>query len=91
VKGQRDSESKAKLAAESSFWESIKSSRKAADFQKYLSRYPEGQYVEPARQRLLALEEQKVKEQEQRTREAEARKQKDAERRKSTIVVPPTF
>jgi hypothetical protein len=32
-----------------------------------------------------------VKEQEQRAQEAEARKQKDAERKKSTIVVPPTF
>ena len=91
AKTQRDAENKAKLAAESSLWNSIKSSRDAADFQKYLSRYPNGQYVEPARQRLLALEEQKAKEQEQRAQEAEARKQKDAERKKSTIVVPPTF
>jgi len=90
-KAQRDAENKAKLAAESSLWSSIKSSRDAADFQKYLSRYPNGQYVEPARQRLLALEEQKAKEQGQRAQEAEARKQKDAERKKSTIVVPPTF
>src|SRR6195256_6430280 len=90
-KAQRDAESKAKLAAESSLWDSIRSSRDAADFQKYLSRYPNGQYVEPARQRLLALEEQKAKEQEQRAQEAEVRKQKDAERKKSTIVVPPTF
>jgi len=90
-KAQRDAENKAKLAAESSLWSSIRSSRDAADFQKYLSRYPNGQYVEPARQRLLALEEQKVKEQEQRAQEAEARKQKDAERKKSTIVIPPTF
>jgi serine/threonine-protein kinase len=91
AKAQRDAESKAKLAAESSLWNSIKSSRDAADFQKYLNRYPNGQYVEPARQRLLALEEQKVKVQDQRAQEAEARKQKDAERKKSTIVVPPTF
>jgi len=91
AKTQRDAESKAKLAAESSLWDSIKSSRNAADFQKYLNRYPNGQYVELARQRVLALEEQKVKEQEQRTQEAEARKQKDAERKKSTIIVPPTF
>jgi len=91
AKAQRDAENKAKVAAESSLWNSIKSSRDAADFQKYLNRYPNGQYVEPARQRLLALEEQKAKEQEQRAQEAEARKQKDAERRKSTIVVPPTF
>jgi serine/threonine-protein kinase len=91
AKAQRDTESKAKLAAESSLWDSIKSSRNAADFQKYLNRYPNGQYVEPARQRMHALEEQKVKEQEQRAQEGEVRKQKDAERRKSTIVVPPTF
>ena len=94
-KGQRDTESKAKVTAESSLWNSIKSSRKAADFQKYLDRYPNGQYAEPARQRMLALEEQRLKEQEQRqsqAREAEAaRKQKDAERKKSTIIVPPTF
>src|SRR6266850_2587282 len=91
AQAQRESELKTKLAAESSLWSSIKSSRDAADFQKYLNRYPNGQYVEPARQRLLALEEQKAKEQEQRAQEAEARKQKDAERKKSTIVVPPTF
>ncbi len=91
AKAQRDAENKAKVAAESSLWNSIKSSRDAADFQKYLNRYPNGQYVEPARQRLLALEEQKAKEQEQRAQEAEARKQRDAERKKSTIVVPPTF
>src|SRR5712671_6425107 len=91
AKAQRDAENKAKLATESSLWSSIRSSRDAADFQKYLSRYPNGQYVEPARQRLLALEEQKAKEQEQRAQEAEARKQRDAERKKSTIVVPPTF
>jgi len=91
AKAQRDAENKAKVAAESSLWNSIKSSRDAADFQKYLNRYPNGQYVEPARQRLLALEEQKAKEQQQRAQEAEARKQRDAERKKSTIVVPPTF
>src|SRR6266850_2272593 len=55
VKAQPDAESKAKLAVESSLWDSIKSSRNAADFQKYLNRYPNGQYAEPARQRLLAL------------------------------------
>src|SRR6266850_1795 len=91
AKAQRDAESKAKLAVESSLWDSIKSSRNAADFQKYLNRYPNGQYAEPARQRLLALEEQKVKEQEQRAQEAGARKQKDAEKKKSAIIVPPTF
>jgi hypothetical protein len=90
-KAQRDAENKAKLAAESSLWNSIKSSRNAADFQKYLERYPNGQYVDPARQRVLALEEQKLKEQQQRAQEAEARKQKDAERKKSRVIAPPTF
>jgi serine/threonine-protein kinase len=90
-KTQRDADSKAKLAAESSFWNSVKSSRKAADFQKYLDRYPNGQYVEPARQRMLELESARLAD-EKRTAEAEAaRKQKDAERKKSPIIVPPTF
>jgi len=80
VQAQRDAESKAKLAAESSLWDSIKSSNKAADFQKYLNRYPNGQYVEPARKRMLELESDEA-----------ARKQKDAEKRKSTLIIPPTF
>ncbi|HTF13466.1 MAG TPA: protein kinase [Burkholderiales bacterium] len=95
AKAQRDAESKGKLAAESSLWDSVKSSSKPADLQKYLNRYPNGQYADLARQRMQALEAQRLKEQEQRqsqAREAEAaRKQKDAERKKSTIIVPPTF
>src|SRR5882762_3638291 len=43
VQAQRDAESKAKLAGETSLWESVKSSRKPADVQKYLNRYPNGQ------------------------------------------------
>src|SRR6266581_3619204 len=80
---QRDAESKAKLAAETSLWDSVKSSRKAADVQKYLNRYPNGQYAEPARQRLLELESARLEE--------AAKKQKEGEKKKSTIIVPPTF
>jgi len=83
VQAQRDAESKAKLAAETSLWDSVKSSRKAADFQKYLNRYPNGQYAEPARQRMLELESARLEE--------AAKKQKEGEKRKSTVIVPPTF
>jgi len=83
VQAQRDAESKAKLAAETSLWDSVKSSRKAADFQKYLNRYPNGQYAEAARQRMLELESARLEE--------AAKKQKEGEKRKSTIMVPSTF
>src|SRR5882762_2827363 len=83
VQAQRDAESKAKLAAETSLWESVKSSRKPADVQKYLNRYPNGQYAEPARQRMFELESARLEE--------GARKQKEGEKKKSTIIVPPTF
>ncbi len=83
VQAQRDAESKAKLAAETSLWDSIKSSRKPSDVQKYLNRYPNGQYAEPARQRLLELESARLEE--------AAKKQKEPEKKKSTIIVPPTF
>jgi len=83
VQAQRDAESKAKLAAETSLWESVKSSRKPADVQKYLNRYPNGQYAEPARQRMLELESARLEE--------VAKKQKEGEKKKSTIIVPPTF
>ena len=83
IQAQRDAESRAKLAAETSLWNSVKSSRKAADFQKYLNRYPNGQYAEPARQRLLELESARLEE--------AAKKQKEPEKKKSTIIVPPTF
>jgi serine/threonine-protein kinase len=83
AQAQRDAESKAKLAAETSLWESVKSSRKAADVQKYLNRYPNGQYAEPARQRVLELESARLEE--------VSKKQKEGEKKKSTIIVPPTF
>ena len=83
VQTQRDAESKAKLAAETSLWDSIKSSRKPSDVQKYLNRYPNGQYAEAARQRLLELESARLEE--------AAKKQKEPEKKKSTIIVPPTF
>ena len=83
VQAQRDAESKAKLAAETSIWDSVKSSRKASDVQKYLKRYPNGQYAELARQRLLELESARLEE--------AAKKQKEGEKKKSTIIVPPTF
>src|SRR6267378_3239090 len=62
VQAQRDAESKVKLAAETSLWESVKSSRKPADVQKYLNRYPNGQYAEPARQRMFELESARLEE-----------------------------
>jgi len=83
VQAQRDAESKAKLAAETSLWESVKASRKAADVQKYLNRYPNGQYAEAARQRIAELESARLEE--------AAKKQKEPEKKKSTIIVPPTF
>src|SRR5207249_143055 len=82
VQAQRDAESKAKLAAETSLWESVKSSRKAADVQKYLNRYPNGQYAEPARQRMLEFESTRLEE--------AAKRQKEGEKKKSTIIVPAT-
>jgi serine/threonine protein kinase len=83
VQAQRDAENKAKLAAETSLWDSVKSSRKAADVQKYLNRYPNGQYAEAARQRIAELESARLEE--------AAKKQKEPEKKKSTIIVPPTF
>jgi len=83
VNAQRDAESKAKLAVETSLWDSVKSSRKAADVQKYLNRYPNGQYAEAARQRISELESARLDE--------AAKKQKEGEKKKSTIIVPPTF
>src|SRR6266704_825155 len=80
---QRDAENKAKLAAETSLWDSVKSSRKAADVQKYLNRYPNGQYAEAARQRMLELESARLEE--------AAKRQKEGEKKKSTTIIPPTF
>jgi len=44
-----------KRKAESALWESIKDSQDAAVFEDYLRRYPEGQFVELARQKGRAL------------------------------------
>ena len=63
AKAQRDADAKARLAAESSLWDSVKASRNTADVQKYLSRYPNGQYAEAARKRLAALEAARLEEQ----------------------------
>src|SRR6266571_4180953 len=82
-RAQREAESKAKLAAETSLWDSVKSSRKAADVQKYLDRYPNGQYAEAARQRMLELESARLEE--------AAKRQKEGEKKKSTTIIPPTF
>jgi len=107
AKAQRDAEAKANLAAESSFWESIKASRDPADFQKYLSRYPNGPNAEPARKRLARVEQEKrvADERLEKTRleaerrgklaaeraRVEAERKKDAAARKPSSVVVPTF
>lgn len=70
AKAQREGEAKARLAAETSYWDSIKTSRSASDFQKYLSRYPSGQYADPARKRIAALESARLEEE----KHAEAQK-----------------
>ena len=56
AKAQREAEAKAKLLSEPALWESIKSSRSASDFQKYLSAYPNGKNADAARKRFAALE-----------------------------------
>ena len=43
------------LAAERVFWESVKDSANAADFEAYLSHYPQGRFASLARNRLAAL------------------------------------
>ena len=44
------------LAAERVFWESVKDSTNAADFEAYLSHYPQGRFASLARNRLAALQ-----------------------------------
>ena len=44
------------LAAERVFWESVKDSANAADFEAYLSHYPQGRFALLARNRLAALQ-----------------------------------
>lgn len=45
-------DSEARLRAETAFWESIKDSRNAADFEVYLTRFPDGTFASLARSRL---------------------------------------
>ncbi len=79
AKAQRDAQAVATPATESSFWESIKTSRDPADFRKYLSQYPKGQNAEPARRRLARLEEEKRSE-DAKLAEARLEAEKRAER-----------
>ena len=44
------------LAAERVFWESVKDSADASDFEAYLSHYPQGRFASLARNRLAALQ-----------------------------------
>lgn len=43
--------------AEEAFWEAVKDSTKPFDFEAYLDTYPQGRYVEQAKQRLASLHE----------------------------------
>jgi len=56
AEARAQAQARAKLAAESSFWDSIKNSKNPADYQKYLGQYPRGRYADQARDRLAALE-----------------------------------
>jgi serine/threonine-protein kinase len=100
ARAQQDAQAKARLAAETSLWDSVRTSRNAAEYQKYLDRYPNGLYADMARRRVAALEEQKRAE-EARTAAENSRaqsdlrptapvpaKKKDADKKKSGIVVP---
>lgn len=90
AKAQKEAEAKAKVAGESALWDSIKASNNAEDFQKYLNLYPKGRNADRARKRLAVLEKARLDEQkraETAAQRTEADK-KDAEKRKSAIVVP---
>ena len=52
----RESEAANAVAAERTYWESIRSSANQEDFRAYLRRYPSGQFVDLARNRLNELE-----------------------------------
>ena len=62
AKAQREAEAKAKVLSEPALWDSIKSSRSASDFQKYLSAYPNGKNADAARKRFTALESARLEE-----------------------------
>lgn len=53
---QTDARTPAEMEAEFAAWKSIEKSRKAADFQAYIERYPDGEFTTSARRRLAALE-----------------------------------
>lgn len=95
VAAKREADKRTQLAAEeTALWNSARRGNNAAEFQKYLSRYPNGRYAEDARKQLAAIESARLDEEKQsRAREAEAarKRQSAADKRKSTIVVPPTF
>jgi serine/threonine protein kinase len=110
AKAQREAEAKAKVPPEPALWDSIKSSRSASDFQKYLSAYPNGKNADAARKRFAALESARLEEEKRaeakrlaaekvrledekrvQAREAEAARNKDADKKKPAIIVPPTF
>jgi len=107
AKAQREAEAKSRLAAETSLWNSIRASSNPADFQKYLGRYPSGQYSDPARRRLAALQEEqrRVEEaklaedqarlDEQRTqaraRDAAAARKKAEAEKRKSAIIVPTF
>jgi serine/threonine protein kinase len=107
AKAQREAEAKAKVPPEPALWDSIKSSRSASDFQKYLSVYPNGKNADAARKRFAALESARLEEEkraeakkvaaenarleDEKRAQAEAARNKDADKRKPAIIVPPTF
>ncbi|MCA1607822.1 MAG: hypothetical protein LC775_20680, partial [Acidobacteria bacterium] len=64
-------------AVEIAFWDSVKNSTNAGDFRAYLERYPNGQFVTLAKNRLVPLdaaEKEKAKEEEAKRLEAEVAK-----------------
>ena len=82
------------------FWDSIKDSKVAADFDVYLTRYPAGLFVVPAKDAKARLA--KVAQEEARKREVtmqeqvnsqaeELAKKKGGAKPATTIMVPPTF
>ncbi len=74
------------LAIELAFWDSIKGSDSASDYQAYLATYPEGQFAPLAEARLAQLEARVAELEAQQARlqaEAEARAQEDERRRQA--------
>ena len=93
ARAQQDAQAKARLAAETSLWDSVRTSRDAAEYQKYLDRYPNGLYADMARRRVAALDEQRRADEARaaadlRTTAPAPAKKRDAEKKKSGVVVP---